>query len=422
LVCLVGVFSLGPVVLLLQGYLAARRVERGVLALAKVVKVERTVSDGKPLGDDWYDVQVRYEVDGREVIGTLEWTSLDDDELASLQPGATVTIRYDPTKPSECEAESLTTVHGEAHSFGPMWLLGSLGAQTWLLPRGPQRKTWYVFDFSDPHRAETKPPRPRVHAVAPLVSEWIWMHTDVALHSAVLVKNDKSGVLRSCGPLNDYESLAGPYLKKPDYGGMVWGAATADLDTEGFTMRVRAAHRSSEHTFEGTVDTLCEKLVAFLVEQGACARRDPPPWFARPTDPEKLSRYAALLEALLVQCLAAEAPGVFPPLEPDAHTKAVEEAFDALGGGAAAGEQVKLAVIAIAGYAHRAGALSESRRANTLALVDGLQHDDLRKLAPRFLRELGADRAQASDASVAYRTAGVSEDDAYGTWLRKVGQ
>ena len=86
------------------------------------------------------------------------------------------------------------------------------------------------------------------------------------------------------------------------------------------------------------------------------------------------------------------------------------------------GEQVKVAAITTAVYAHRAGALREERRKTALDLVASLEHEDLRRLAPRFYATLG-EPARAREIEAALRTTTYRSpalDEAYSGWLRKI--
>jgi hypothetical protein len=138
---------------------------------------------------------------------------------------------------------------------------------------------------------------------------------------------------------------------------------------------------------------------------------------------EKLPLYAMLFHNLQLMLLADEKNHALQPLDAEFHEQLVDYAFDSVDQ-LEAGEQVVIAAIATAVYAQRAGKLPEPMRQKALALVEKLQHEELRRVAPRFYVALGEpERARSLRTTLessAYRTPALA--DAYRTWLGTIDE
>ncbi|HXK19553.1 MAG TPA: DUF3592 domain-containing protein [Polyangiaceae bacterium] len=398
-----------------RGTRREQRIMKGELVVGRLLSIEPTPTDYSPtvFVDGSWDLKVEYEVNGQRYVSVVT-KRLSDADRAALKPGERPTLRYDPADPRACSISSLHRRIGVGHSFhAPLWLLVTARSQHWLLPRQPGRPLMMIMAFSDPHREEKQPLRPLVEAASLLLSEWVWMNTDAALTSALLVDQSGSGIMHSTGPLNTHDAYTSMLAKDPERGVLMWGAAEQDTKTDGFTLRARVGDGSHERTFSGPLHALGEELVAWLVENQLCARRTPPTWFARPAGHAALLRYGTLLGHTVAPVLAPS--GAIPRIESPAHQAAAADAFNALEQLTGYGEQLKLAVLAVACNAYRGGGLSPAQRAAALALVDGLEDPALRRLAPRYLGLLGQ-REQAEAAKALAQRATVN-DEAYRAWL-----
>ena len=312
------------------------------------------------------------------------------------------------------EARSQTGAELDA----PLWLFGTKSSEEWLLPREPGRRRVVVVDFSDPHEGSGDKQRDwLVDNAAFLLAETLWMRTDAPVTAAVIVSLPLKKIISPHDALAAYENLSGLTNSFKEPAVVAWGAANRDIAREGLTMKVRVSDERDERSFTAPYAELEKTLIDWLVGRGLCARKDPPAWYAQPK-PEHLPLWAMVHHNLQLQALADANNGVLAPLAADFHDDMVDYALDAVEQFEGAGEQVKLAAIASAFYARRAGALKEERRAKILELVEGLKHPDLVRLSPRFYVTLGEPaRADAVQTGDVYRA---PADGAYRAWLLKI--
>jgi len=335
--------------------------------------------------------------------------------VACLALYAFVRLFSSRAAPSLAEAPLQTGAEFDA----PLWLFGTKSSESWLLPREPARKRVVVVDFSDPYAGSGDKERDwLVDNAAFLLAETLWMRTDAPATAAVIVSLPLKKIISPHDALAPWENLSGLTGSFKEPAVVAWGAANRDVAREGLTMKVRVSDETDERSFTAPYAELEKTLIDWLVGRGLCGRTDPPAWYA-PPKPAQLPLWAIVHHNLQLQTLADAKNGVLAPLDADFQDDLVDYALDAVEQLEGAGEQVKLAAIACAVYARRAGALKEERRTKILEIVAGLSAPDLVRLSPRFYHALGEPaRADAvrTDGD-AYRA---SSTEAYRAWLREI--
>ena len=415
---------------MLRGGARNRRLQRdGIRSDATIVSMEKT---GVAVNDE-PEIKFTLEIEIAGNIVTSIATRIGDAiGPTPVHPGDTVTVRYDRTDPTVCviiapdnEADEPTGVDSQtgAEFDAPLWLFGTKSSEAWLLPRNPERRRVVVVDVSDPFEKTGEKTRDWVvDSAAFLLTEMLWMRTDVPSTSAVVVSVPLKKIISPHGGMPAYEDLSGLTQSYKEPTVVAWGVALKDIDKDGITLKVRMSNETQERSFTAPLAELADTLVDWLVGRGLCARVDPPAWYA-PVKPEHLPLWAVVHHNLQIQTLADRKNGVLAPLDEDFMDGMIDYALDGIKEFEGAGEQVKIAAITSAVYAHRAGVLRAERKKQVLDVIASLQNEDVKRLIPRFYYALGErERAEAlpRDATSAYRSTPTAA--AYRDWLTKIDQ
>lgn len=414
---------------------------RSARVAAKIAAIERT---GMSINDQ---PEVRFQVDARLLDGReieLKFTRVVDQlQIPRIQPGMALLLEYDPEDvegnwkvdldaPPEAigaaargVASAPAGASGPADASpsstgapleGPLWTFGLKKADTWLLPpRGAGLVPLVVVDLLDAHAAASPGDREAiVDSAAHLVSEALWMQTDIPASSVVWVDLKARRVVEVRSGTITHEKLA-PLLRSLDPAPIaVWGEGGRDLAGDGITLKVRIPGDPAERSFSGPLDEVTATLVGWLVGRGLCRRIAPPRWYAAPSA-ALLPTYARMLDNLQLQILADDKNKALPPIAAEIHHGFCDMAFEALEASPQAKQLAVLAAVT-ARYARRAGGLDEPRRRRALALLASATDPEhpLTRLAPRLLAELGEPAA----AQQRRQSLAIGASGEYAAWLR----
>ncbi len=348
--------------------------------------------------------------------------------LPERPEGYEVTTR-DPPAPVRDEDGAINVTMADITM--PLWMHGLEGPDEWLLGARPAAEHPHVAvaAFSNPHSktAETTNRDRQVDGAAFLFQDDVWLRSSgrATVGVPIAIKHAR---VSATHPLATWDHFEGWTAKSPPSTVFVWGAARADIEVDGYDVRLRSGADVTEAIVQGGIDKARADVLATLVARGAVEPRAPA---VEPLPTEIESGYLAVCDHLILLILMHPNNQALPMHPPKIQREIVDLAKD-LADAAPTSPVAILTWTAAAIYAYGCGGLDAERRAAVLAFVRARtefpEDDAVRRVTPAILLRLGeaGEAAAACEMALARESLDVGYRDApaaqiaYRGWLEKV--
>jgi len=296
----------------------------------------------------------------------------------------------------------------------PLWTF-RLAEPTWLLPdKRSSPPSLFVFDIADAHCSDGIDPRDApVEAASQFLRDAVATQTDLqtATMVSLIVGLRRFRITKQAV---SWETLKPSMSDHPGRHAVVWGFACADLEQQGYSLRVRMTSPPGdvETTIEAPLPELAEKLIDHLVGLGVCRRAPHGAAFALPAR-DGLIAIASVYDGLLLQILSHRRNRALPEIGAGLHVATVQQA---LAVSASLPDYVPAQILPFVSaiYAHEAGHLSsETRDQLRTRALEADAAGAVGRLAPRILHGLGA----KEDALAVREAQLATAEGPYRTWL-----
>jgi len=301
----------------------------------------------------------------------------------------------------------------------PLWAHGLESPERWLFGKKRAGDVHVaILALSDPEGSREKNPRDSVVGSASFhLSDHVWTRSDACATVGVPLIVGSARV-NATERDKSFEALH-PWLRNfKERVHVVWGQAKADLEHDGYALRMRSTEApSAEKRVEGTLPMLSDRLLKALELESIVHVREPRKGFAPLTGPA-LDAYLVVCDLMLLLVLMSPNNQAVPRLD-DEWQRGVVGLGEDLANLAKDSTIAQLVWITSAIYAHDAGGLDAAMRDKVLAFVRKRtdRDDALYELAPAIFYRLGEkeEAIRACDERLAQ-----GATDEYRQWLTDV--